>query len=45
MLPNTILALNKWPKMYQISPKWRNFAKSGHSVCRPRGPGKANAEP
>ena len=31
MFSNTILALNKWLKIYKILPKWRNFAKSGHT--------------
>ena len=31
VLPNTILALNKWPNIFKISPKWQNFAKSGHT--------------
>ena len=32
MLPNTILALNKWPKIFKISSKWQIFAKTGHTV-------------
>ena len=32
MLPNTILVLNKWPKIYKTLPRWRNFAKSGHTT-------------
>ena len=31
MLPNTILTLNKRPKIYKIPPKWRNFPKPGHT--------------
>ena len=32
MLPNTILALNKWQKIYKIPPKWRNFANCSHTA-------------
>ena len=31
MSPNTILALNEWPKVLKISSEWRNLAKSGHT--------------
>ena len=34
MLPNIILALNKWRKIFKILSKWRNFAKSGHTGRR-----------
>ena len=32
MFPNTILAVNKWPKIFKISSQWRNFTKSGHTA-------------
>ena len=32
MLPNT-----KWPNILKISPKWQNFAKSGHPARKPHG--------
>ena len=32
ILPNTKWTLSKWPKCFNILPKWRNFAKSGHTL-------------
>ena len=29
--PNTKFTLEKLPRTFNILPKWRNFAKSGHS--------------
>ena len=31
-LPNTIQSFLKWPKTLKLLPKWRNFAKSGHTA-------------
>ena len=31
IFPNTKWTLSKWPKFFNIMPKWRNFAKSGHT--------------
>ena len=31
ILPNTQLNLQKYPKTFEIMPKWRNFAQSGHT--------------
>ena len=30
--PNTKWNRSKWPKFLNVVPKWRNFAKSGHTV-------------
>ena len=30
-LPNTKPTFKKWPKTFKILPRWRNFAKSGHT--------------
>ena len=30
-MPHTNLTLKKLPKICKIWPKWRNFAKSGHT--------------
>ena len=32
ILPNTKWTLSKWPKCFNIVPKWRNFAKSVHTA-------------
>ena len=32
ILPNTKWTLSKWPKCFNILPKWWNFAKSGHTL-------------
>ena len=34
-LPNTKYTLKNLPKSFKIVPKWRNFAKSGHTVFVP----------
>ena len=31
VLPKTKCILSKWPKYYNCDPKWRKFAKSGHT--------------
>ena len=32
-MPNTKLTLKELPKTIKIFPKWRNFAKSGHTAA------------
>ena len=34
-MPNTRLTLKEMPKTFKFLPKWRNFAKSGHSANVP----------
>ena len=34
MFPNTKQTLSEWPKLFNVVPKWQNFAKSGHPAVR-----------
>ena len=33
LLPNTKLSMENFQKTLRTQPKWRNFAKSGHTIC------------
>ena len=32
IMPNSYLSLKEMPGTFKIWPKWRNFAKSGHTI-------------